>query len=562
MNSRKKLEIFIVVLSVLLVGLACEFTGTETPSVEPTIINQAPTAIGDVNQPTQTSPNPNPSSESLTSVQKQQLAHATVRIILMKKKSGKMIPLGTGSGTILSKDGLILTNCHVADPVAIGYPEEDQPDLLVVELVDTEDQPPVPMYTAKLLASDGTLDLAVIKIDKKMDGSPVNPASLNLPFVALGDSDTVQFGDPVFVFGFPGIGGQTITYTSGSVSGFDTMNPIGNRAWMKTDATIAGGNSGGLAANTQAQIIGVPTRLGTSSATNMTDCRLIADTNNDGVINDRDTCVPTGGFINAIRPVNWAKAMIEAGRNGVSYASPYLENATPTRTPSKNAVVSFELNGWATTVDPDNCPTERVTTFPSGTLEINGIFLYSNMVNGENWSYRWLIDNREVFSDQGNWDSKANGDCFSFSLDNQGNALPDGDYLLEIFSGENQDLVGSATTQVGGMPQNSQSTGDVQLEGVMVDANSGKGIADIYMIVLNPGIDPDQWLSDGVDSDIFTFAQSSGDGSYVLPDLLPRGYEYGAVAGNKKLGYKSITGYIDVTKDDPDIITLTIELSK
>ena len=562
MNSRKKLEILFVFFSVLLVGLACDLTGTETPTGESTPIIQVVTATGQIVQPTQQIPSPNPSSENLSSAQKQQLAHATVRIILMKKKSGKLVPLGTGSGTILSKDGLILTNCHVADPVAIGYPEEDRPDALVIELVDTEDQPPVPMYTAKLLASDGTLDLAIIKIDKKLDGSPVNSASLNLPFVALGNSDAVQFGDPVFVFGFPGIGGQTITYTSGSVSGFDTMDPIGNRAWMKTDATIAGGNSGGLAANTQAQIIGVPTRLGTSSARDMTDCRLIADTNGDGEINEKDTCVPTGGFINAIRPVNWAKALIEAGQKGVAYTSPYQDKTTPTKTPSKNAAAKFELNGWTTAVDQDNCPTQPVATFPTGTVKIYGIFQYANMVSDESWSYRWLLDNREVFSDQGNWKSKTDGNCFSFSLDNQGEALPDGDYRLEIFSGSSQDLVGSGTTQVGGMPPDSQPSGDVQLEGVMVDANSGKGIADIYMIILNPGVDPDQWLSDGLDSDILTFTQSSSDGSYVLPDLLPREYEYGAVAGNKKLGYKSVTGYIDITKDDPDVITLTIELSK
>ena len=575
MNSKKKLEILCVVLSVLLVGLACDLTGTETPTVAPTAaptnapttvptsIIKVVTATGQVVQPTQAvAPSPSPSSDNLSSAQKQQLAHATVRILLMKKKSGKLVPFGTGSGTIISKDGLILTNSHVADPMAMGAPEEESPDALVIELVDTEDQPPVPMYTAKLLASDGTLDLAVIRIDKKLDGSAVNLSSLNLPFVPIGDSDSVQFGDPVFVFGFPGIGGETITYTSGSVSGFDTMAPIGNRAWMKTDATIAGGNSGGLASNTRAQIIGIPTRLGTSSASNMTDCRLIADTNGDGRINENDTCVPTGGFINAIRPVNWAKPLIEAGQKGVAYTSPYEDQSTPTQTPSKNAAVKFDLNNWSTAVDENNCPSDPVKSFPTGTEKIYGIFKFANMTSGEDWGYRWLLDDREVYSNQDSWKSKESGNCFSFSLENQGKALPDGEYRLEIFSGSDMAQVGGAMTQVGGLPENPQSAGDVQLKGMMVDANSGKGIADIYMIILNPGVDPDQWLSDGSDSDILTYTQSASDGSYVLPDLLPRGNEYGAVAGNKKLGYKSVTGYIEVTADDPDVITLTIELSK
>ena len=564
MGVRQKLEILSVVLSVLLVGLACELTSTETPTVAPTPIIQVVTATGQVVQPGQPTPtvNPSPSSDTLSSAQKQQLAHATVRIILMKKSGGKMVPLGSGSGTIISKDGLILTNCHVADPVAIGYPEEDNPDALVVELVDTEDQPPVPMYTARLLASDGILDLAMIKIDKNLDGSAVNPANLNLPFVQIGNSDSVQFGDPVFVFGFPGIGGQTITYTSGSVSGFDAMDPIGNRAWMKTDATIAGGNSGGLAANTQAQIIGVPTRLGTSSATKLTDCRLIADTNGDGEINEKDTCVPTGGFINAIRPINWAKIMIEDAQKGVAYTSPYQENPRPTQAPRDSSTARFNLNDWSTDIDQDHCPIQPVNSFPTGITKIYGVFQFSNMTSGENWSYRWLLDNREVFTNQDEWKNPSSGNCFSFSLENQGKALPDGEYRLEIYSGSNQDLVGSATTTVGGMPVNPQSSGDVQVEGEIVDANSGKGIGDIFMIILNPGIDPDQWLSDGLDSDILTYAQTSSDGYFALPDLLPRGYEYGAVAGNKKLGYQSVTGYLDITEDDPDVISLTIELSK
>lgn len=579
MKSSQKFKSISVFLVLLIASLACDLTGTPTP-IMPTqtpriqvvtatsgtsvptgavVIQPTPTQLG--GQFT-TAPTSQPfSSEVLSAAQKQQLARATVRIVLMKRTSGRLVSFGSGSGTILSKDGLILTNCHVADPVKMGYPSDENPDALVVELVSSEDQPPVPKYIARVLASDGTLDLAVIKVDKNLDGSTVNAANLNLPFVSVGNSDDVKFGDTLYIFGFPGIGGDTITYTTGNVSGFDSMPPIGNRAWIKTDATIAGGNSGGLASNNRGEIIGVPTRLGTSSATNMTDCRQIADTNGDGKIDDRDTCVPTGGFINAIRPVNWARSLIEAGRGGVAYVSPYKNpTAEPTKVGSQTSNGKFSLNSWTSAIDSSNCPTQMVQVFPSGTTKIYAVFQFSNMVKGATWSYRWIANGRQVASNQTEWKSAESGKCFSFSLENQGKALPDGEYKIEIYTGSKLELSGSATTSVGG--KEPQPGNAVQLKGKTVDANNGNGIAGIYVFVLNPGVDPDEWLDTGADTDVYTYAQTDASGNFVMPNLLQRGVEYGAVAGNNKLGYRTVTGYIDVGDNDPAVISITIQLSK
>jgi hypothetical protein len=57
--------------------------------------------------------------------------------------------------------------------------------------------------------------------------------------------------------------------------------------------------------------------LGYGGEDQFVDCRTLADTNRDGVVDDRDSCVPTGGFINALRPINLALPMIEAARQGV-----------------------------------------------------------------------------------------------------------------------------------------------------------------------------------------------------------------------------------------------------
>ncbi len=92
---------------------------------------------------------------------------------------------------------------------------------------------------------------------------------------------------------------------------------MGTGAYIKTSATIAGGNSGGLAVNERGELIGVPTAVGSGDLEDdIVDCRALLDTNRDGYIDENDTCVPTGGFINALRPINLARELILAAQQG------------------------------------------------------------------------------------------------------------------------------------------------------------------------------------------------------------------------------------------------------
>jgi len=218
----------------------------------------------------------------------------------------------SGSGTIISPDGLILTNAHVA--VGDRFYRADR---LTIALTVAEDKPPVPAYMAEVVQSDAGMDIAVIRIAYDLSGQRIDPSSLDLPFVQLGNSDDLRLGDPISILGYPGIGGDTITLTSGEVSGFTSQAGYGNRAFIKTSATIAGGNSGGLATDADYKIIGIPTQVGAGEITgDIVDCRPLADTNRDGLINQYDTCIPTGGFINALRPINLAIPLINAAVEG------------------------------------------------------------------------------------------------------------------------------------------------------------------------------------------------------------------------------------------------------
>ncbi|RME89691.1 MAG: serine protease, partial [Anaerolineae bacterium] len=277
-------------LLLVMFSLACGlFTGTPTATKEP----------------------PSPATPPPPQKRQQIPFRTVVQITAMVDDNGTLIEGWSGSGTIISPDGLILTNAHVVLSDKYYHVEK-----LVVALTEAEDQPPRPTYYAEVMQADPNLDIAVIRITSDLDGNPVDRASLNLPFARLGDADELRLGDPLIILGYPGIGGQTITLTRGEVSGFTAEEPYGNRAFIKTSATIAGGNSGGLAANARGELIGVPTQLGYGGDDQYVDCRTLADTNRDGVVDENDACVPTGGFINALRPVNLALPLIEAAKRG------------------------------------------------------------------------------------------------------------------------------------------------------------------------------------------------------------------------------------------------------
>ncbi len=236
---------------------------------------------------------------------------AVVEIQALVNYDGELVQAWWGSGTIISADGLILTNAHVISSTK----NFDVVDLLVAMTIQP-DQPPEPRYYAKVMQVDQNLDIAVIRIETDLNRMPVDRVALVLPYVPMGDSDALKLNDELIILGYPGIGGQTITLTDGRVGGFTYEEGYGSRAFVKTSATIAGGNSGGLAANSNGEIIGIPTQMGYGGDDQYADCRRLVDTNEDGVVDESDTCIPTGGFINALRPIKLAMPFIEAARNG------------------------------------------------------------------------------------------------------------------------------------------------------------------------------------------------------------------------------------------------------
>ncbi len=481
------------------------------------------------------------------------LQEATVQIFakVASGAGGSLQTWWTGSGTIISADGLILTNAHVASPGAPGMRGNvPDPDQLVIGMVISEDQPPIETYIAEVRAADGMLDLAVLQIVATIDGTPVNPGSLNLPFVELGDSDKVHIGDRLQVLGFPGIGGDTITFTTGAVSGFVSEDKIGDRAWLKTDTTIAGGNSGGLGANDAGQIIGVPTIASSGAKGSIVDCRPVADTNGDGVINNNDTCIPIGGFLNGLRPINLAKPLIDAVKAGRAYESPYFVAGTGQE--------SFTFSTWAEDADANGCAVGAISgnTFGSGTSGISAVFTYSGMTPGEDFAVLWFLDG-ELITEATiiSWDGGSSGSCYSRSLyTTDGSPLPEGTFTIVLYAGANLDQVGYAEAVVGGGGGQPPPGGGVLISGQIVDGDTGYGIPNAVFFILKPGTDLDAWLENPTEDDLLFVVEADANGNYVFPMELTRGEIYPVAVGAD--GYNPFLGSLTIDPDWPDQVEL------
>jgi serine protease Do len=142
---------------------------------------------------------------------------------------------GLGSGVIVSADGTILTNNHVVEGA----------DKITVQMNDNK------TYEAKLVGSDKPSDLAVIKIEGE-----------SLPFLNLGNSDTVRIGDIVLAIGNPLGIGQTVTQGIISAKGRRTGLSDGSfEDFLQTDAAINRGNSGGALVNLSGELIGINSQI-------------------------------------------------------------------------------------------------------------------------------------------------------------------------------------------------------------------------------------------------------------------------------------------------------------
>ena len=159
------------------------------------------------------------------------------------KERKRVVPVGLGSGVIVSKDGYIITNNHVVE----------QADEITVTLADGKTE-----LKAKKIGTDAGSDIAVIKIEAK-----------DLKPITFADSDKIKVGDNVLAVGNPFALRQTVTKGIISAVGRNQtgISEFGN--FIQTDASINPGNSGGALVDGFGRLVGINSAIFSQSGGNM-----------------------------------------------------------------------------------------------------------------------------------------------------------------------------------------------------------------------------------------------------------------------------------------------------
>jgi serine protease Do len=347
---------------------------------------------------------------------------ATVQIIV---PDNDFENFSLGSGTIMNNEGLVLTNYHVVAEDAGGSRLFNDDGLVGIAITPPDLRgESILKYFGVVVKTDPALDLALVQIVSLADDpdAPL-PANLGLLPIEYGNSDDLMISDEINMFGYPGLGGNTPTYTRGIVAGFLDEDRDGIYEWIKTDAELNYGNSGGLATDDQGRFIGVPTA------------------------GNRDQM----GKIGLVRSGNIALNFVRSYFPQQQGAGPSVSNVR-----------------FAEAVNRRNQAINPAVTFASGLSDLYAVFDFSNFQDGRSLTYIWYLDGLVYVQESFPWDSGASGTSWVSLYDEE--ALDDGFVELELrFDG--QSLYRGGVTIGDVAPVSNQNLGAASFGPIVFSAN-------------------------------------------------------------------------------------------
>ena len=181
---------------------------------------------------------------------------STVMVVVADVVDGQLRAVGGGSGVVVGRDGSILTSYHV-----LARADGRKHDVFVIGRTAAKGQPPELVCAGRPERSklQPEVDLALIKCDTDLDGRPRAAADAARPWVPVPISRAGELspGTPLWVIGYPDVGGGSITIVQGAVTGYTSAGGTLGKDLLKTDAAISFGNSGGPVLDEKGELIGV-----------------------------------------------------------------------------------------------------------------------------------------------------------------------------------------------------------------------------------------------------------------------------------------------------------------
>jgi len=179
-------------------------------------------------------------NDFIDAAQKSRNAVVFIRAIENKNLFDRKSTSSTGSGVIISPDGYLVTNSHV-----IGDAQN-----ITVTLHDNRE------FTAEVVGKDPSTDLSLLKLEEQ-----------HLPFLLIGNSDSLHVGEWVIAIGNPYKLQSTVTagIVSAKARNINVFDNTSIESFIQTDAAVNPGNSGGALVNTLGELVGINTAIVTKS---------------------------------------------------------------------------------------------------------------------------------------------------------------------------------------------------------------------------------------------------------------------------------------------------------
>ena len=276
---------------------------------------------------------------------------STVMIVVADLVDGRLRARGGGSGVIVGADGSILTNYHV-----IHDKNGRLHDVFVIGRFSSLDRAPQLQCAGRPNRSklQRELDLALIKCDTDLDGRTWTPSRTSLWATLLeAKASDVKIGQRLWVLGFPDVGGGGLTLSEGEIGGWTGQDGAAGKDFIKTDASITHGNSGGPVVDDKGKLVGIAS----ASRTRISSNGGVIETGQVGLVRP----LSTASDLLAIASIGWTPreghtdieiqpSAVEAPAEGIRIATTIIDAAN--EAPVRDALVMVLRPGVvASTID-------------------------------------------------------------------------------------------------------------------------------------------------------------------------------------------------------------------
>ncbi len=276
---------------------------------------------------------------------------STVMVVVADLVDGRLLARGGGSGVIVGGDGSVLTNYHV-----IHDKDARLHDVFVIARFSSADQAPQLQCAGRPNRSklQPDLDLALLKCDMDLDGRAWSPANGGV-WATLAEARVadIKMGQRLWVLGYPDVGGGGLTLSEGDVEGWTGPDGASGKDFIKTDASITHGNSGGPVVDDQGKLVGIASAF----RTKVTENHHVIETAQVGLVRPLQTAsclldVAAAGWtpLEGHTDCDLTPSAVEAAAEGIRIYTTVYDDAN--ETPIRDALVMVLRSGVDTsTID-------------------------------------------------------------------------------------------------------------------------------------------------------------------------------------------------------------------